>query len=60
MTPVPRYSVFAGEYYYPAGGACDLKLRTDSLERAESCRKKASEDGWAHIYDNKAGAILPS
>jgi hypothetical protein len=52
-----RYWVFAGEHYYPDGGADDLASRHHDLPGALDAALKASQDlhphdsRWSHVYD---------
>ncbi len=58
-----RYLLFAGEYYYPSGGAHDLIGVTDSVESAQivarditMMKRRGSswpyqKYDWAHVYD---------
>lgn len=46
------YLLFAGDDYYPRGGAEDLKGRFDSVERAIEAHDPTEHDyegGWANI-----------
>lgn len=44
------YLLFAGDDYYPEGGANDLIGRFDSVEEAVAAHDpKEYEDGWANI-----------
>lgn len=55
-----RYLVFAGQAYYPSGGANDFILATDDLEEARHKRNENKEEGfdWSHIFDNETLEIL--
>lgn len=49
-----RYLVFAGDVYYPMGGAYDLDFDTDDKEEALKYMEKHDRDyGWCHIYDSQ-------
>jgi hypothetical protein len=49
-----RFLVFAGEYYYPGGGAYDYLGGYDTRESAVERAKEELEDeytDWAHVLD---------
>ena len=46
------YLLFAGDHYYPSGGAEDLQGRFDTLEDAVTAHKSDKyeyDGGWAHV-----------
>ena len=53
------YYVFAGDNYYPAGGANDLVGFSEDLVEAIKIVAKGSWD-WAHVYgaDDTRGLVL--
>lgn len=58
-----RFLLFAGDDYYPKGGALDLLGAFDSAEEAESAHdpKRFNYDGgWANILDVEAATVLRS
>lgn len=47
-----RYLLFAGEDYYPGGGANDLKGDFDTIEEAvNALHHKDYRDCFAHVFD---------
>jgi hypothetical protein len=61
-----RYLLFAGNYYYPSGGAKDLVGSFSNLDEAIDCANKTMEsykedgDCWAHILCIKTLKIVKS
>lgn len=56
-----RYIVFAGEFYYPRGGARDIVSRHDDRGEALSAMRAVVAPGgpdWSHVLDVVAGEIL--
>jgi len=50
-----RYLVFAGECYYPGGGASDFVDDFDTIKDAMACH--CSHTDWDHILDTELGQI---
>lgn len=50
---MPRFLLFAGITYYPAGGARDLIGAFESIEEAQEA--DLSEHDWANIHDAQTG-----
>ena len=54
-----RFLVFAGDGYYPAGGALDLKSMHEFINYAEdSAQELYSFWEWVHIYDIELKRII--
>jgi hypothetical protein len=57
------FLLFAGDDYYPKGGAKDLVGTFESVESSvdEHYPERYRYDGgWAHIYDSEKGEIVKS
>jgi hypothetical protein len=54
-----RYLVFAGDNYYPSGGAFDFVSALATLEEATAAANafKMRSD-WAHVFDMQLGRIV--
>lgn len=54
-----RYLVFAGEKYYPSGGAADYVMSFSRRPEAESyCRTLVKRAGtWCHMWDTKLDKV---
>jgi hypothetical protein len=58
MNTKPRYIVFAGEEYEPAGGWRDLKYICCTLEEARDFVHNKLEEDWWHIVDTVVQRIV--
>lgn len=55
------FLVFAGEQYYPKGGAYDLLHETDDITAAKSAAREYCAAGhslWAHVFCTTAKAVV--
>lgn len=48
---MPEFLLFAGDDYYPSGGACDFQLRGSLDECHAFIAARVKEFDWAHITD---------
>ena len=56
-----QYWVFAGDNYYPGGGAYDFIGSFDSFDEAKVASKKSYKIGecrWVHIFDAETNEII--
>ena len=56
-----NYLIFAGEYYYPKGGAEDLICTEKNYEEAVNAMEvklKQKNINWAHIYSISENKIV--
>ena len=53
-----RYLVFAGEDYYPVGGAGDFVSDHDTEEEAIKVADEACRGEWAHVLDTETGLMM--
>ena len=61
-----RYLIFAGECYYPSGGARDLMATAiDGVKACETAvdffqryDARQGSGAWAHVYDTELGKIV--
>lgn len=52
-----RFHLFAGDDYYPAGGARDLRGSFDSVwDAVEHMANKPAD--WWHVLDSQTGQIV--
>ena len=52
QTIMKRYLLFAGEDYYPSGGAKDLEGDFDTIDEAVNALDHEDyRDCWAHVFD---------
>jgi hypothetical protein len=54
------YLIFAGDNYYPAGGADDLKHICGSKQEALSEFLKLRKSDWVHVYCTDKQRIVAS
>lgn len=55
--------LFAGDYYYPEGGALDLMGRFESADQAMQAhdpQRFECKGGWANVLDEKTLVIVKS
>lgn len=52
-----RFVVFAGDYYYPSGGANDFQDAFDTLAEALAFARPRLGPlwDWAHVWDTQTG-----
>ena len=50
-----RFIVFAGDFYYPAGGAADIVSDFDTLDEAKTWRGHSTN--WLHVLDTETGEV---
>lgn len=57
-----RYQLFAGDVYYPRGGAADYCGDADTLEEAQAwgAEHGESDDTWWNVLDAETGAVAAS
>ena len=54
-----RYLVFAGDLYYPLGGADDLVARISEMNLQDIVRITNFKHGcWLHVYDSIEGKVV--
>jgi len=56
-----RYLLFAGDTYYPSGGAYDFVSSHDTIEEAMAVHdpsKYTYSGGWANIFDTHIESIV--
>jgi hypothetical protein len=53
-----RYTVFAGSFYYPAGGWHDFKGSYDTIDEARSSVVKALAVEWVQVVDLTTGEMV--
>lgn len=55
------FIVFAGQSFYPRGGAEDLIFMTTKRDQAlMSLAQAASSNEWGHVFDASLGRIIES